>query len=208
MPGRLSGRLTGGGVIRPPGVPERQSLELPDWLLTSLGCLYSIFTASHRGGSGSPLVCLHGFMDTWRAWELVLPELERHHDVLALTFPGHAGGPPLEGPISDALLPDAIERAMDDAGFGTAHIVGNSLGGFVALQLAARGRSSRSSRSLRPAAGRRVMSRSRSYSASSFGCRLRPRRAPRARGRSWPQRTVGGAQRSWLSRTSSTFRLS
>ena len=79
-------------------------------------------------------------MDTWRAWELVLPELERHHDVLALTFPGHAGGPPLEGPISDALLPDAIERAMDDAGFGTAHIVGNSLGGFVALQLAARGR--------------------------------------------------------------------
>jgi pimeloyl-ACP methyl ester carboxylesterase len=29
---------------------------------------------------------------------------------------------------------------MDEAGIGRAHLVGNSLGGFVALQLAARGR--------------------------------------------------------------------
>jgi pimeloyl-ACP methyl ester carboxylesterase len=101
---------------------------------------YSIFTPSHRGGSGSPLVCLHGFLDTWRIWELVLPELERHHDVLAPTLVGHAGGPPLDREVSDALIPDAVERAMDDAGFATAHIVGNSLGGYVALRLAARGR--------------------------------------------------------------------
>jgi pimeloyl-ACP methyl ester carboxylesterase len=70
----------------------------------------------------------------------VLPALERHHDVLAPTLPGHAGGPPLAGDVSAALLPDAIERAMDEAGFATAHIAGNSLGGYVALQLAARGR--------------------------------------------------------------------
>jgi len=85
-------------------------------------------------------VCLHGFTDTWRTWELVLPELERHHDVLAPTLPGHAGGPPLQGEASVALIADAVELAMDDAGFETAHIVGNSLGGFIALQLAARGR--------------------------------------------------------------------
>jgi pimeloyl-ACP methyl ester carboxylesterase len=101
---------------------------------------HSVFTPSHRGGSGPALVCLHGFMDTWRIWELALGELERRHDVLAPTLLGHAGGPPLEGEMSDALLPDAIERAMDGAGFETAHIAGNSLGGFVALQLAARGR--------------------------------------------------------------------
>jgi pimeloyl-ACP methyl ester carboxylesterase len=100
----------------------------------------SIFTPSHRGGSGSPLVCLHGFTDTWRTWELVLPELERHHDVLAPTLLGHAGGPPLVAEVDDALIADEIERAMDDAGFETAHIVGNSLGGYVSLQLAARGR--------------------------------------------------------------------
>ncbi len=87
-----------------------------------------------------PLVCLHGFTGTWRTWELVLPMLERHHDVLAPTLVGHAGGPPLEQPLDDRLIADAIERAMDEAGFATAHIVGNSLGGYVALQLAARGR--------------------------------------------------------------------
>jgi pimeloyl-ACP methyl ester carboxylesterase len=86
------------------------------------------------------LVCLHGFTDTWRVWELVLPSLERHHDVLALTLAGHAGGPPLPGEVTDSTLADAVERAMDESGFELAHLVGNSLGGFVALQLAARGR--------------------------------------------------------------------
>ena len=41
---------------------------------------------------------------------------------------------------------------MDDAGFETAHIVGNSLGGYMALQLAARGRA-RSVVALAPAGG-------------------------------------------------------
>jgi pimeloyl-ACP methyl ester carboxylesterase len=110
------------------------------------------FTPSHRGGSGPPLVCLHGFSDTWRTWELVLPALERRHDVLAVTLAGHAGGPPIDGHVGDAVLVAAVERAMDDAGFETAHVVGNSLGGFVALQLAARGRA-RTVVALAPAGG-------------------------------------------------------
>jgi pimeloyl-ACP methyl ester carboxylesterase len=85
-------------------------------------------------------VCVHGFTDTWRTWELVLPALEARHDVLAPTLAGHAGGPPIVGEPSDRALVDALERAMDEAGFQTAHVVGNSLGGYLALQLAARGR--------------------------------------------------------------------
>jgi len=112
----------------------------------------STFTPSHRGGCGPPLVLLHGFTDTWRTWDLVLPQLERHHDVLAPTLVGHAGGPPLEREVSADLLPDAIERAMDEAGFETAHIVGNSLGGYLALQMAARGRA-KSVVALAPAGG-------------------------------------------------------
>ncbi|MGK2932712.1 MAG: alpha/beta fold hydrolase [Solirubrobacterales bacterium] len=94
------------------------------------------FTPSHRGGSGSPMVLLHGFTDTWRSWELVLPELEKHHDVLALTLPGHAGGPPIEGQVAEELFTGAVEAAMDDAGFERAHIVGNSFGGYLALHMA------------------------------------------------------------------------
>lgn len=109
------------------------------------------FTTAHRGGAGPPLVLLHGFTGSWRIWELVLPALEREHEVFAPTLPGHAGGPPV-GEISHHTLPDAIERAMDELGWETAHIAGNSLGGFVALQLAARGRA-RTVVALAPAGG-------------------------------------------------------
>ena len=109
------------------------------------------FTESHRGGAGSPLVCLHGLTDTWRTWELVLPALEREHDVLAVTLAGHAGGPPLPE-VTDQALADRVEQAMDEAGLETAHLVGNSLGGYVALQLAARGRA-RTVVALAPAGG-------------------------------------------------------
>ncbi|MDQ3724020.1 MAG: alpha/beta fold hydrolase, partial [Actinomycetota bacterium] len=86
------------------------------------------------------MVCLHGFTGTWRVWELVLVQLERRHDVLAPTLPGHTGGPPIGGRVSTDELLDAVERTMDEAGLATAHLVGNSLGGYIALRLAARGR--------------------------------------------------------------------
>ena len=110
------------------------------------------FTAFHRGGAGSPLVCLHGFTDTWRTWELVLPALEERHDVLAVTLAGHAGGPPMNGELNEQRIADGVEEAMDAAGFDDAHIVGNSLGGYVALQLAMRGRA-RTVVALAPAGG-------------------------------------------------------
>jgi pimeloyl-ACP methyl ester carboxylesterase len=100
----------------------------------------------------APLVCLHGFMDTARTWDLVLPALERQHEVLAPTLAGHAGGPAIEGEVTDAAVVDAVERALDEAGWETAHVVGNSLGGYVALRLAARGRA-RSVVALAPAGG-------------------------------------------------------
>lgn len=110
------------------------------------------FTPSHRGGSGEPLVLIHGFTDTWRSWELVLPALERTHDLFALTLPGHAGGPALPDQVDRETLVGSVEAAMDEAGFETAHVAGNSLGGFVSLQLAERGRA-RSVVALAPAGG-------------------------------------------------------
>lgn len=113
----------------------------------------SRFTPQHRGGSGTPLVLLHGFTDTWRTWELVIPALERRHDVFAPTLLGHFGGPPVgDGQFTDGRVVDAVEAAMDEAGIGTAHVAGNSLGAYVALHLAARGRA-RSVVALAPAGG-------------------------------------------------------
>jgi pimeloyl-ACP methyl ester carboxylesterase len=99
-----------------------------------------------------PLVLLHGFTDIPRTWDLVMGSLERRFDVLAPALAGHADRPRIAGAVDAATLPDAVERAMDAAGFETAHLVGNSLGGFVALQLAARGRA-KTVTALAPAGG-------------------------------------------------------
>ena len=70
------------------------------------------FTPAYRAGQGTPLVCLHGFLDTWRVWELVLPALERQHDVLALTLAGHAGGPPLPETVTPSTSPSTSNTRL------------------------------------------------------------------------------------------------
>jgi pimeloyl-ACP methyl ester carboxylesterase len=109
---------------------------------------------SYRGGRGEPLVLLHGAAMSWRAWRPVLRELERFHDVYVPTMAGHRGGLAL-GPGVDAsvaALVDALCDELDEVGIDTAHVAGNSLGGWVALELARRGRA-RSVVALSPAGG-------------------------------------------------------
>jgi pimeloyl-ACP methyl ester carboxylesterase len=96
----------------------------------------------HRGGAGDPLVLIHGLGHTWRGWRPMLPLLEESFDVLAVDLPGFGYSPPLPAGVesSPEHLADAVERAMDAAGFSTAHLAGNSLGGWISLELARRGR--------------------------------------------------------------------
>src|SRR5215210_391291 len=96
----------------------------------------------HRGGSGDPLVLIHGIGHTWRGWKPMLPLLEERFEVLAVDLPGFghsAPFPPGHDSTPEALA-DAVEDEMARAGFDRAHIAGNSLGGWVALELARRGR--------------------------------------------------------------------
>ncbi|HEY9417310.1 MAG TPA: alpha/beta fold hydrolase [Pseudonocardia sp.] len=99
-------------------------------------------TPFHRSGDGSPLVLLHGFTMSWRAWLPVIPYLSAHHQVFATTMAGHRGGPKLleDGQQGAAALADAVCRQLDEAGLDTVHVAGNSLGGWTALELARRGR--------------------------------------------------------------------
>lgn len=99
----------------------------------------------------STLVLIHGFTDTPRTWELVVPRLQETFDVLAPALPGHLGGEPL-GELDRNTTVDAVERALDDAHVETAHVAGSSLGGYVALKLAERGRA-RSVVAFAPAGG-------------------------------------------------------
>lgn len=96
----------------------------------------------HRAGSGSPLLLLHGVGGTWHAWDPVLPFLEPHHDVLAPSLLGHGGADPLAPGVRATVdsLVDGLEAELDRAGWDRVHAVGNSLGGWLAIELARRGR--------------------------------------------------------------------
>lgn len=99
-------------------------------------------TPLHRAGNGTPLLLLHGASVTWRAWKPVLSFLEPHHDVIAPTLIGHSGGPVLaEGvPVSMDALVEGVIAELDRLGCGQVHVAGNSLGGWIALELARRNR--------------------------------------------------------------------
>src|SRR3954453_19356825 len=96
----------------------------------------------HRGGFGAPLVLIHGIGHTWRGWKPMLPLLEERFDVLAVDMPGFGRSEPFPPTVDSPpeALADAVEDEMARAGFDRAHIAGNSLGGWVALELARRGR--------------------------------------------------------------------
>ncbi len=98
-------------------------------------------TDAYVGGTGTPMVLLHGINASWRIWRPVFAGLEARHALFVPTLIGHRGGPELApGPNGIKPIADDLEVRMDKAGIARAHLVGNSLGGWLALELAARGR--------------------------------------------------------------------
>ena len=105
-----------------------------------------------RIGSGDPLVLLHMGANPWSKWQPVLPYLVDRFEVLAPTLAGWDGGNPLTGPVTLHDLASGVIEEMDRAGFGSAHVVGCSLGGLAALGVARTGRA-RSALAICPAGG-------------------------------------------------------
>jgi len=92
-------------------------------------------------GSGDPLLLLHGFMLSPHCWEQTATLLGAQCEVFAPALAGHWGGPETTGDTVDiATLADEVERRLDEMGWRTCHIAGNSLGAWVGVELARRGR--------------------------------------------------------------------
>jgi pimeloyl-ACP methyl ester carboxylesterase len=92
-------------------------------------------------GSGSPLVLLHGVLGTPLMWHDTLPLLAAELRVVALPALGHLGGRACaQRPCRIAHVVDDVERSLDALGLGRVHVAGNSMGGWLALELARRGR--------------------------------------------------------------------
>jgi pimeloyl-ACP methyl ester carboxylesterase len=94
-----------------------------------------------RQGAGEPLLLIHGIGHRWQAWQPVLAELAKHHDVIAMDLPGFGASAVPEGgmPRDMAAAIEGVRAAVEELGVERPHVAGNSLGGAIALELAAAG---------------------------------------------------------------------
>jgi pimeloyl-ACP methyl ester carboxylesterase len=90
-----------------------------------------------RRGRGPTLVLLHGLASSIYTWADVIPALAEDHDVVAVDLPGF-GGSDIPEELSSSVYPATVLALMDRLGISRATLVGNSLGGSVAVVLAAR----------------------------------------------------------------------
>ncbi|WP_338079856.1 alpha/beta hydrolase [Antrihabitans stalactiti] len=104
-------------------------------------------------GSGEPVLLLQPFLLSAHAWRRTAEFLAESHEVFVPTFAGHWGGPSIDSwKVDVPTLADVVEAQLDELGWETCHIVGNSLGGWVAFELEQRGRA-RTVTAVAPAGG-------------------------------------------------------
>jgi pimeloyl-ACP methyl ester carboxylesterase len=92
-----------------------------------------------RRGAGAPLVLLHGIGSARQAWDPVTGALAERFEVIAVDLPGFGASPPLPAGTQPrpAALAASVAAFLDELGIATPHVAGNSLGGWVGLELAA-----------------------------------------------------------------------
>jgi pimeloyl-ACP methyl ester carboxylesterase len=98
--------------------------------------------AFDRAGEGEPLLLVHANGMSREAWRPVLPLLRARRDVIAVDLPGHGASPPVPPHVVPAPpgFAHLLAELLDELGIERAHVAGNSLGGWTALELARLGR--------------------------------------------------------------------
>jgi pimeloyl-ACP methyl ester carboxylesterase len=128
-----------------------------------------------RAGSGPALVLIHGLGGSLANWEPVIDLLAPHRDVIAVDMPGFGRSDPLPTGVahSPAAMGGAIAAHLEELGVDRPHLAGNSLGAWVALEMAADDKAA-SVCAISPAGLWRAPLGPRSLDVRTRGRRLRP----------------------------------
>jgi pimeloyl-ACP methyl ester carboxylesterase len=87
-------------------------------------------------GTGDTLVLIAGYTCDLGQWALVRPLLARHFSLLLIDNRGVGRSDTPEGPYSVRLMAEDVAVLMDRLGVGRAHVLGHSMGGAIAQELA------------------------------------------------------------------------
>lgn len=94
--------------------------------------------AYERTGAGPPLLLIHGLGATRKIWQPQIERVARERDVIAVDMPGFGDSLLLEEAPTPWAMAEAITRMCTEIGVERPHVAGNSLGGWVALEIAKR----------------------------------------------------------------------
>jgi 3-oxoadipate enol-lactonase len=87
-------------------------------------------------GKGQPLVLIHGLGSSTRDWERQTPVFAERYQVIAFDVRGHGQSSKPPGPYSIAQFAGDTAELLKALNIGPAHVVGISMGGMIAFQLA------------------------------------------------------------------------
>ena len=88
------------------------------------------------GGSGSPVVLIHGWPQTWYGWWPIMPALAEKHTVYAVDLPGLGDSTGTPTGYDKATLARYVHKLTERLGIRDAAIIGHDLGAAVAFQYA------------------------------------------------------------------------
>ena len=90
------------------------------------------------GQGPTKLVAIHGLGSASTAWDLVQPELSKHFEFITLDLPGHGqAAMPATLDMTPATISELLISELQNYGVDEFHLIGNSLGGWIALEMAA-----------------------------------------------------------------------
>ena len=98
----------------------------------------AVNTVQLGAGDGPPVVFIHGLAGCWQNWLENLPAVAERRRVVALDLPGFGDSEMPQGDISITNYAACVEELCDRLGLGRIAVVGNSMGGFTAAELAIR----------------------------------------------------------------------
>lgn len=98
--------------------------------------LAGIATTVLEGGSGPPLILLHGPAESAANWMRVIPELVKTHRVIAPDLPGHGSSAPPQNRLDAPLVLAWLDALIAQSCSSRPVLVGHVLGGAIAARFA------------------------------------------------------------------------
>ena len=89
------------------------------------------------GNSGTPVLLVHGFPESWWAFRGVIPILAAEHRVIAVDLPGFGDSAHSGGGYSNAFTAESLRQLIEKLGLGPVHLSGQDIGGVSTFRLAA-----------------------------------------------------------------------